>query len=126
MDFPLIDFLDEDACHSKLVALLHETPRWERLVVLGDINEWLPLSRPLRSLHRLLGHSPFERTFPSRWPLFALDRVWVRPRRALLAVEAYRLIRRTPDVSCAKLNHHTNRRCIFRCGYAAGHCHGDS
>ncbi|HSA83031.1 MAG TPA: aquaporin [Geminicoccaceae bacterium] len=35
----------------------------------------------------------------------------------LLAVEAYRLIRRTPEVICAKLNHHTQRRCIFRCGY---------
>ncbi|HEX5795201.1 MAG TPA: aquaporin, partial [Geminicoccaceae bacterium] len=37
----------------------------------------------------------------------------------LLAVEAYRLIRRTPEVICAKLNHHTHRRCIFRCGYAS-------
>jgi aquaporin Z len=36
----------------------------------------------------------------------------------LLAVELYRLIRRTPEVVCAKLNHHTQRRCIFRCGYA--------
>ena len=36
----------------------------------------------------------------------------------LLAVEFYRLVRRTPDVICAKLNHHTHRRCIFRCGYA--------
>jgi aquaporin Z len=36
----------------------------------------------------------------------------------LLAVEMYRLIRRTPDVICAKLNHHTHRRCIFRCGFA--------
>jgi aquaporin Z len=36
----------------------------------------------------------------------------------LLAVELYRLIRRTPEVICAKLNHHTHRRCIFRCGYA--------
>jgi aquaporin Z len=42
----------------------------------------------------------------------------------LLAVEAYRLIRRSPDVICAKLNHHTHRRCIFRCGYAAGRGHG--
>ncbi len=42
----------------------------------------------------------------------------------LLAVEAYWLIRRTPDVVCAKLNHHTHRRCIFRCGYAAGGSHG--
>lgn len=38
----------------------------------------------------------------------------------LLAVEFYRLVRRTPDVICAKLNHHTHRRCIFRCGYAGG------
>jgi hypothetical protein len=30
----------------------------------------------------------------------------------------YRLIRRTPEVICAKLNHNTDRRCIFRCGYA--------
>ena len=37
----------------------------------------------------------------------------------LLAVEVYRLLRRTPEVICAKLNHHTQRRCIFRCGYAA-------
>jgi aquaporin Z len=37
----------------------------------------------------------------------------------LLAVEAYRLIRRTPEVICAKLNHYTQRRCIFRCGYAS-------
>jgi endonuclease/exonuclease/phosphatase family metal-dependent hydrolase len=74
----------------KLLELLRETPKEERVVVLGDINEWLPLSRPLRSIHRLLGHSPGERTFPARWPLFALDRVWVRPRAALLTLEAHR------------------------------------
>jgi len=62
----------------------------ERLVVLGDINEWFPLSRPVRWFNRLLGRSVAERSFPSRWPLFALDRVWVRPRRALLALKAHR------------------------------------
>jgi endonuclease/exonuclease/phosphatase family metal-dependent hydrolase len=74
----------------KLVALLRATPPGERVVVLGDINEWLPLARPLRWLHSLLGRSPTVRTFPARWPVFALDRVWVRPRKSLLAVEAYR------------------------------------
>jgi len=74
----------------KLVELLHATPREEAIVVLGDVNEWLPLSRPLRSLHRLLGKSPAERTFPARWPLLALDRIWTRPRRALLTLEAHR------------------------------------
>lgn len=74
----------------KLLELLKHVPRHERVIVLGDINEWLPLGRPLRWLHGLLGHSPAERTFPSRWPLFALDRVWVRPRHALLAFGAHR------------------------------------
>ena len=27
-------------------------------------------------------------------------------------------VRRTPEVVCAKLVHHTHRRCIFHCGYA--------
>ena len=34
----------------------------------------------------------------------------------LLAVEFYRRVRRVPEVICAKLNHHTHRRCIF-CGH---------
>src|SRR4029077_1557958 len=71
-------------------ALLKQTPVAERLVVLGDINEWLPLGRPLRWLHGLLGRSPAERSFPARWQLFAPDRVWVRPRHALLAFGAHR------------------------------------
>ena len=74
----------------KLVQLLRETPLQEEVVVLGDMNEWMPFSRPVAWMNDLLGHSPAQRTFPARWPLFALDRVWVRPRRALLALEAHR------------------------------------
>lgn len=75
---------------KKLLSLIRKTPLHDRVVVLGDINEWLPLGRPLRWMHALLGRSPAERSFPSRWPLFALDRVWVRPRHALLAFGAHR------------------------------------
>ena len=75
---------------KKILELLRQTPATERVVVLGDINEWLPLSRPLRWLHQLLGHTPAERSFPSRFPVFALDRVWARPRHALLALKAHR------------------------------------
>jgi aquaporin Z len=63
------------------------------------------------------------RTLASALPGQLFDALWiyfVGPAAGmLLAVEAYRLIRRTPDVVCAKLNHHTHRRCIFRCGYAS-------
>ena len=74
----------------QILKLLKETPICERVVVLGDINEWLPLGRPLRWMHALFGRSPAERSFPTRWPVVALDRVWVRPRRALLALKAHR------------------------------------
>jgi len=74
----------------QILYLLRHAPPSERIVILGDINEWMPLGRPLRWLNGLLGHSPAERSFPSRWPLLALDRVWARPRHALLALKAHR------------------------------------
>lgn len=75
---------------KQILKMLKETPICERVIVLGDINEWLPLGRPLRWMNALFGRSPAERSFPSRWPLVALDRVWVRPRHALLALKAHR------------------------------------
>jgi endonuclease/exonuclease/phosphatase family metal-dependent hydrolase len=75
---------------KEILRMLKETPICERVVVLGDINEWLPLGRPLRWLNALFGRSPAERSFPARWPIVALDRVWVRPRHALLALKAHR------------------------------------
>jgi aquaporin Z len=63
------------------------------------------------------------RTFASALPGELWQGLWIYfagpTAGMLLAVEAYRLIRRTPEVICAKLNHHTQRRCIFRCGYAS-------
>lgn len=53
-------------------------------VLLGDINEWFIPGRPLRWLHRKFGWGPAVRTFPSYFPLFSLDRIWVHPPQALL------------------------------------------
>jgi endonuclease/exonuclease/phosphatase family metal-dependent hydrolase len=75
---------------KKILELVRATPSYERVIVLGDINEWLPLGRPLRWMNALFGRCPAERSFPSRWPVVALDRVWVRPRHALLALKAHR------------------------------------
>ena len=59
-------------------------------VLIGDINEWLLWGRPLRWLHRFFGKPPAPATFPARRPLFALDRIWVRPRRRLQRVFVHR------------------------------------
>jgi endonuclease/exonuclease/phosphatase family metal-dependent hydrolase len=59
------------------------------LILLGDFNEWRPPSRPLRRLHSHFGRTPGLRSFPSNFPLFALDRIWVQPRSALVALEVH-------------------------------------
>lgn len=76
----------------KVLALVSETPVGEPLALLGDINEWLPVGRPLRWLHALFGRPPAVRTFPSVFPLLALDRIWARPRDSLRAVRAHRSV----------------------------------
>jgi endonuclease/exonuclease/phosphatase family metal-dependent hydrolase len=60
-------------------------------LLMGDINEWFALGRPLRWLHRCFeGRAHGGRTFPARWPLLALDRIWVHPKRALVRHEVFR------------------------------------
>ena len=75
---------------QKILELLRAIPMDQPVIVLGDLNEWLPLSRPLRWLHELLGKPPWERSFPVWAPMFALDRVWVRPRGSLLKFGVHR------------------------------------
>lgn len=64
-------------------ALADSPPQVAATVLLGDLNEWLLWGRPLRWLHAALGRSAHVGTFPSRLPMLALDRIWVRPRSAL-------------------------------------------
>lgn len=74
----------------KVLKILREMPNDRPIVVVGDINEWLPIGRPLRWLHGLLGRPPRMRTFPVYAPMFALDRVWVRPKGSLLQFSVHR------------------------------------
>lgn len=53
-------------------------------LLMGDLNEWYLWGRPLRWLHSHFRDVPAApRTFPSRRPLFALDRIWVAPAGSL-------------------------------------------
>lgn len=58
-------------------------------VLAGDVNEWFLWGRPLRWLHEHFSATPAPRTFPAGRPMFALDRVWVRPRSYLREVRAH-------------------------------------
>lgn len=59
------------------------------VVLLGDFNEWLPWSRPLRRLRARLGKAPWHATYPARFPLLALDRIWVWPPGRVVHVEKH-------------------------------------
>lgn len=82
----------------RLLALLQGGSA-DLAVLLGDLNEWLLWGRPLRWLRRHFSATPYLRTYPAYFPLFALDRIWVSPRTALAGVATHdnRLARLASD-----------------------------
>jgi endonuclease/exonuclease/phosphatase family metal-dependent hydrolase len=58
-------------------------------ILLGDFNEWVRWAWTSRCLHSNFGPSTILRTFPSRFPIFPLDRVFVRPSHALMGAKVY-------------------------------------
>ena len=59
------------------------------VVLMGDINEWLLWGRALRWLTSHFQKAPAPPTFPSRLPVFSLDRIWIRPHHRLVQVRAH-------------------------------------
>ena len=55
----------------------------------GDLNEWFVWGRPLRWLVSHFEPVPAPPTFPSRLPVFALDRLWISPRHRLVRVKVH-------------------------------------
>jgi endonuclease/exonuclease/phosphatase family metal-dependent hydrolase len=58
-------------------------------VLMGDLNEWYLWGRPLHWLRNYFGKIPEPPTFPARFPVFALDRIWVYPLKALRSVHVH-------------------------------------
>ena len=75
---------------TRRLLSMFETSREDFAVLMGDLNEWLLWGRPLRWLRKHFAATPDLRTFPARFPLFALDQIWVKPRRALVQLETHR------------------------------------
>ena len=73
----------------KLLDILKHK-RTRIVLLLSDFNEWLPTRRALHWIHTELGKTALIRTFPSRFPIFALDRIWVSPPAALTELSCCR------------------------------------
>jgi endonuclease/exonuclease/phosphatase family metal-dependent hydrolase len=76
-----------DLLLARLVSLDPQAPA----LVLGDFNEWHTRAYALRRLHRAMGSAPSVRSFPARFPLLRLDRIWARPRVMLRSLAAARV-----------------------------------
>ncbi|HEX7441379.1 MAG TPA: endonuclease/exonuclease/phosphatase family protein [Caldimonas sp.] len=70
---------------QRLAGFIEESvPRGERLIVAGDFNDWgdkLDAPMQLAGLHRAMvdGSAPARfNTFPSRLPMFSMDRIYAR------------------------------------------------
>ncbi|WP_293780566.1 endonuclease/exonuclease/phosphatase family protein [uncultured Oxalicibacterium sp.] len=59
------------------------------VILMGDVNEWFVWGRPLRWLVSRFEAVPAYNTFPSRFPIFALDRIWISPRKRLARIEVH-------------------------------------
>lgn len=75
---------------ARLLEVIAEPSPPPLVVVMGDLNEWgAPNGGRLWRVAEGFGSSGV-RSFPSRFPVFALDRVLVRPAVALAQVHAHR------------------------------------
>jgi len=65
-------------------------PGLSRTLLLGDFNEWRGRSPRLAPLRHLLSAGPNRASFPSAWPLLALDRIWHGNALSIERLEAVR------------------------------------
>jgi endonuclease/exonuclease/phosphatase family metal-dependent hydrolase len=66
-------------------------------VMVGDFNDWIWRGSVQNAIHRALPARTWHRTFPSWLPLIRLDRIYCRPRDALVASFADRTARAVSD-----------------------------
>ena len=73
---------------QRLLRVL-ESDRPLPTILMGDINEWWLWGRPLRWMHKHFEQTPSPPSFPARFPVFALDRIWVKPRSLLRTMKVH-------------------------------------
>lgn len=78
-----LSFLERRRQMRKLAALICKPAR--ATLVLGDFNDWMWPGSVQRYLAQILPSRTHQRTFPAHFPLLKLDRIYCRPRGALVS-----------------------------------------
>lgn len=75
---------------EKILEII-ETTLPQPLIILGDFNEWKSFGLgSTQKINRILGRSDAPATFPSKFPLLALDRIWAHPKNALKEIDVFK------------------------------------
>jgi len=69
----------------------------EPTVMLGDFNDWFRRGAVRRALTQAMPARTMLKTFPARWPFLMLDRIYCRPRAALIRSWTDRAARSVSD-----------------------------
>jgi aquaporin Z len=94
--------------------------RWTGIFAGALVATYITIESPISGMSmnpaRTLGSAVGAQVWMSLWIYFVAP-----PIGMLLAAEVYRRLKGWPAVTCAKLHHHNNQRCIFRCNFEANH-----
>jgi len=71
-----------------LVKALSARPN-DKVILMGDLNEWSPRCPTLKDLYALFSSTVHPKSFPSFFPVFALDRILVSPEESLEKIRAF-------------------------------------
>ena len=92
--------------------------RWTGMFAGALVATYITFESPISGMSmnpaRTLGSAVGAEVWMSLWLYFVAP-----PIGMLLAAEAYRRLHPGSAVACAKLHHHNNKRCIFRCNFEA-------
>ena len=92
--------------------------RWTGMFAGALVATYITIESPISGMSmnpaRTLSSAVGAQIWMSLWIYFVAP-----PIGMLLAAEVYKRVKVWPAVACAKLHHHNNQRCIFRCNFEA-------
>ena len=71
-----------------ILSLLNQS-RADIKILMGDFNEWFIWGKRLRHLKHYFTPISSPRTFPAKFPIFKLDRIWISPAKHLISINRY-------------------------------------
>jgi len=94
--------------------------RWTGMFAGALVATYITIESPISGMSmnpaRTLSSAVGAQVWMSLWIYFVAP-----PIGMLLAAEVYQRLKVWPAVACAKLHHHNNQRCIFRCNFEANY-----